>query len=46
MDRIGRFQVMFAQALDDCVMDSQRDDHHTAMGLNLQENSRPMVELF
>ena len=46
MDRVGRFQEMFAQALDDCVMDSQRDDHHTAMGLKLQENSRPMVELF
>ncbi len=45
-NRAGQFQSRFAQALDDCVMDSQRNDHHTAMGLSLQEDSRPVVELF
>jgi hypothetical protein len=46
MDRIGNFKEMFDKALDDCVMTSQRQDHHTAVGLDLQESNGPKIELF
>jgi len=46
MDRICNFKEMFNKALDDCVMDSQREDHHVAVGLDLHEPSGPKVELF
>ena len=45
-DRIGRFREMFEQALDDCVMDSQRDDHHTASGVATRETVGAKLELF
>jgi hypothetical protein len=32
--------------LDDCVMTSQREDHHVAVGLDLQEARGPKIELF
>lgn len=46
MDRVGNFKEMFDKALDDCVMTSQREDHHIAAGLNLQEAGGPKIELF
>jgi hypothetical protein len=46
MDRIENFREMFNKALDDCVMTSQRDDHHAATGLAVHESSGPKVELF
>lgn len=46
MDRVGNFKEMFDKALDDCVMTSQRQDHHTAVGLDLQEARGPKIELF
>jgi hypothetical protein len=46
MDRVGRFKEMFDQALGDCVMDSQRDDHHTASGHEVRETVSPRLELF
>jgi hypothetical protein len=45
-DRIGNFKEMFNKALNDCVMNSQRDDHHVAAGLDLREGSGPNVEMF
>jgi len=46
MDRVGRFKEMFDQALGDCVMDSQRDDHHSASGLAMREGTSPRLEMF
>ena len=46
LDRIGNFKEMFDRALDDCVMSSQRDDHHAAVGLDLAEASGPKIEIF
>ena len=46
LDRVGEFKEMFAQALDECVMPSQRDDHHAASGLDLKEAVGPKIELF
>jgi len=46
MDRVGNFKDMFNKALDDCVMSSQRDDHHVAAGLDLHESNGPKIELF
>jgi hypothetical protein len=46
LDRVGEFKQMFDQALDDCVMPSQRQDHHVASGLDLTEESGPKIELF
>jgi hypothetical protein len=46
MDRVENFKEMFNKALDDCVMTSQRDDHHAAAGVELHETSGPKVELF
>ncbi|CAA7619586.1 hypothetical protein [Magnetospirillum sp. UT-4] len=46
MDRTENFKEMFNKALDDCVMTSQRDDHHAAAGLDVHETSGPKVELF
>ena len=46
MDRIENFKEMFTKALDDCVMTSQRDDHHAAAGLDFHEARGPKVELF
>jgi len=46
MDRVGNFKEMFDKALDDCVMTSQRQDHHAAVGLDLQEARGPKIELF
>jgi hypothetical protein len=45
-ERIARFREMFDQALDDCVMDGQRDDHHAASGLAQREDVSPKLELF
>jgi len=45
-DRIGRFRDMFDQALGDCVMASQRDDHHMASGLAARETVGPKLEMF
>jgi hypothetical protein len=46
IDRVGRFKDMFDQALGDCVMDSQRDDHHAASGLDLREAASSKFEMF
>jgi len=46
LDRVGEFKQMFAQALDDCVMPSQRQDHHVASDLDPTEEAGPKVELF
>jgi hypothetical protein len=46
MDRITNFKDMFNRALDDCVMSSQREDHHAAVGLDLREASGPKIEIF
>jgi len=46
MDRVGNFKEMFDTALENCVMTSQRQDHHTAAGLDLQEARGPKIELF
>jgi hypothetical protein len=45
-DRVAGFKEMFEQALADCVMDSQRDDHHAASGSSAREDPGLMVELF
>ncbi|MCF8483259.1 MAG: VTT domain-containing protein [Rhodospirillum sp.] len=46
VDRVGNFKDMFDRALDDCVMTSQRQDHHAAIGLDLKESRGPKIELF
>lgn len=46
LDRVGQFKQMFDQALNDCVMSSQRDDHHAASGTDFKEAVGPKVELF
>jgi hypothetical protein len=46
LDRVGRFKELFDQALGECVMDSQRDDHHAASGLATREDICPKLELF
>ncbi|MDR3514205.1 MAG: hypothetical protein P4M00_00185 [Azospirillaceae bacterium] len=46
LDRVAKFKGMFAQALADCVMTSQRDDHHVASGLDRKEPVAPKIELF
>jgi hypothetical protein len=46
LDRIGKFREMFDQALGDCVMDSQRDDHHAASGLAMREDTGLKLEMF
>jgi hypothetical protein len=45
-DRIGKFKEMFDHALSECVMDSQRNDHHAASGLAVREDTCPTLELF
>jgi hypothetical protein len=45
-DRLTGFKEMFEQALAECVMASQRDDHHAASGLSMREDPGPKVELF
>jgi hypothetical protein len=45
-DQITGFKEMFEQALADCVMASQRDDHHAASGLSTREDPGLKVELF
>jgi hypothetical protein len=45
-DRVAGFKELFEQALADCVMASQRDDHRAASGLTAREDPGPMVELF
>jgi hypothetical protein len=45
-DRIDRFKEMFDEALGDCVMDSQRDDHHAASGLELREDTGLKLQMF
>jgi len=45
-DRVAGFKEMFEQALADCVMVSQRDDHHAASGSNVREDPGLKVELF
>lgn len=45
-DRLAGFKEMFEQALADCVMVSQRDDHHAASGLSTREDPGLKVELF
>lgn len=45
-DRGGRFKEMFDRALGDCVMDSQRDDHHAASGLAVREDVSPKIQMF
>jgi hypothetical protein len=46
LDRIGKFKEIFDQALGDCVMDSQRDDHHAASGLAMREGTSSKLEMF
>jgi len=51
IDRVANFKEMFSKALDDCVMDSQREDHHAATGhaapgLDLPESGGPKIEMF
>jgi hypothetical protein len=45
-DRVAGFKEMFEQALADCVMASQRDDHHAASGSSTREDTGLKVELF
>jgi hypothetical protein len=45
-ERITGFSEMFEQALADCVMASQRDDHHAASGSSEREDAGLKVELF
>jgi hypothetical protein len=45
-DRVAGFKEMFEQALADCVMASQRDDHHAASGSSIREDTGLKVELF
>jgi hypothetical protein len=45
-DRVGRFKELFDEALGDCVMDSQRDDHHAASGLELREDASMKLQMF
>jgi len=42
----ARFKDLFDAALSDTVMASQRNDHHSAQGAGMEENSGPMIELF
>jgi hypothetical protein len=46
LTRTSRFKELFERALDDTVMTSQRNDHHTAAGIDLFEASGPKIELF
>jgi hypothetical protein len=46
MDRVGSFKDMFDEALGDCVMEGQRDDHHAASGLGMREAASSKVEMF
>lgn len=46
MDRLANFKDMFNRALEDCVMTSQREDHHAATGLDQKETSGPKIEIF
>jgi hypothetical protein len=45
-DRVEKFKDLFDQALGDCVMDSQRDDHHAASGLEIREATGSELEMF
>jgi hypothetical protein len=45
-DRVAGFKEMFEQALADCVMASQRDDHRAASGESAREDQGLSVELF
>jgi hypothetical protein len=45
-DRVAGFKETFERALADCVMVSQRDDHHAASGLSTREDPGLKVELF
>ena len=45
-ERVAGFKEMFEQALADCVMASQRDDHHAASGVETREDTGLKVELF
>ncbi len=45
-DRIDRFKELFDAALGDCVMDSQRDDHHAASGLDVREDAGLRLQMF
>ncbi len=45
-DRVTGFQELFEHALADCVMASQRDDHHAASGSSEREDPGLKVELF
>lgn len=44
--RLDRFEKMFEEALNDCVMDGQRDDIHAAAGVAVREEASPKLELF
>jgi hypothetical protein len=44
--RVGKFKELFDEALGDCVMDSQRDDHHAASGLGLREDTGLKLQMF
>lgn len=46
LDRGTRFKELFDQALNETVMTSQRNDHHTAVGVQLFEAAGPAVEMF
>ena len=43
---VAGFSETFEHALEYCVMDSQRDDHHTALGLAQREDAGSKLELF
>jgi hypothetical protein len=45
-NRVAGFKEMFEHALADCVMVSQRDDHHAASGSSMREDPGLKVELF
>jgi hypothetical protein len=45
-ERPERFRKVFEEALDHCVMDGQRDDHHAASGLAQREDAGRKLELF
>ena len=46
MDRIVTFKEIFERAHDDCVMDSQRDDHHAAVDINVSAKDGVKIEMF
>lgn len=46
LDRTSHFKELFDQALNDTVMTSQRNDHHSAAGMEFFESSGPAIELF